>query len=592
MAATIEVKYFNTFWVKKTVSKDYISSGSSNIINSPNFNGLPFYVWNSSTATTRYLNFYDGTNAKSAPKGDVSSSQDNNWFIEEARIKGDFNGTSTDYGVKAYLVNKDYIARIRENKVIYSGLFNSATNTNETNVFSEATNITFTCPPEYGSIQKLYASDTKLHIFQENKVSRAPIDKDMIYAADGQGTPVSTNTLVIGEINPYVGEYGISTNPESFDYFGNRMYFSDKNRNVVLRLSNDGLTEISQYGMADFFRDRLSEIKSGVIVSEVENTVDGQVPTINSTVPYYPTPQPIGVGEPYLFKSSAGPGDDYTNVPIGASIFINGQETGCYVESVDDTASPPRIKITDLIPFYFAAGSVITFRLNRKDKILGAYDVYNDNYLISIQKFNSNYNTLVFDEKAQGWVTFYDYKPSLAESLFNRFYSTASGGLWVHNSELVSRNSFYGSDAAKSSIEFIFNDQPSVVKVFKTINYEGTNGWEVATVESDQTGKIANPAGAWEDFTDTIAVIKSYNEGSYIEGGVTYRAGFDLKENRYVANVVNNTPAQVGEVIIGNQASGIKGYFTTVKIQTDNTTDPGGMKELFMVGSEFVPSSY
>ena len=76
----------------------------------------------------------------------------------------------------------------------------------------------------------------------------------MIYAADGQGTPVSTNTLVIGEINPYVGEYGISTNPESFDYFGNRMYFSDKNRNVVLRLSNDGLTEISQYGMADFFQ--------------------------------------------------------------------------------------------------------------------------------------------------------------------------------------------------------------------------------------------------------------------------------------------------------------------------------------------------
>ena len=52
----------------------------------------------------------------------------------------------------------------------------------------------------------MYASDTKLHIFQENKISRAPVDKDMIYAADGQGTPVSTNTLVIGEINPYVGE--------------------------------------------------------------------------------------------------------------------------------------------------------------------------------------------------------------------------------------------------------------------------------------------------------------------------------------------------------------------------------------------------
>ena len=35
----------------------------------------------------------------------------------------------------------------------------------------------------------------------------------------------------------------------------------------------------------------------------------------------------------------------------------------------------------------------------------------------------------------------------------------------------VFKNSFYGSDPFTSSITFIFNDQPSVVKVFKTINY-------------------------------------------------------------------------------------------------------------------------
>ena len=589
MAATIEVKYFNTFWVKKTVSRDFTPNGTSDVKVLPNFNGLPFYSYNAASASTRYLNFYDGSNSNTALKGDVNSVQSQNWFIEESRIKGDFNGVSTDYGVKAYIVNKDYVPRIRQNKVIYSGLFNSATNTNETNVFSEATNITFTCPPEYGSIQKLYASDTKLHIFQENKVSRAPVDKDMIYAADGQGTPVSTNTLVIGEINPYVGEYGISTNPESFDYFGNRIYFSDKNRNVVLRLSNDGLTEISQYGMADFFRDKLSEINSERRLIEITDTVDGQVPAVTNPPSYPPFTTPVP-GQPYIFKTIAGPNDNYNNVPIGASIFINGKDTGLFVKAVN--ASGGTIETGGLCPFYFGPGSVLTLKYYAKDKIIGAYDVYNDNYLISLQKVDGTYHTLVFDEKSQGWVTFYDYKPILADSLFNRFYSTSGGFLWAHNSDFVPRNSFYGADAAKSSIEFIFNDQPSVVKVFKTINYEGTNGWEVATVESDQTGKIANPSGAWEDFTDTIAVIKSYNEGSYIEGGVTYRAGFDLKENRYVANVVNNTPAQVGEVIIGNQASGIKGYFTTVKIQTDNTTDPGGMKELFMVGSEFVPSSY
>ena len=202
--------------------------------------------------------------------------------------------------------------------------------------------------------------------------------------------------------------------------------------------------------------------------------------------------------------------------------------------------------------------------------------------------------TLSFDEQVLGWPSRFTYNPEQAFSIKSKFYTVKQGKIWQHNYEQagVATRSKYYDVYSPSSITFVFNPSVSASKVFKTINYEGTNGWEVITVESDQTGKIANPAGAFENFTDTIAVIKSYNEGSYIEGGVTYRAGFDLKENRYVANVVNNTPAQVGEVIIGNQASGIKGYFTTVKIQTDNTTDPGGMKELFMVGSEFVPSSY
>ena len=591
MAATIEVKYFNTYWVKKTVSQDYDQGTNADILNAPNYNGVPFYSWNSSSASTRYLNFYNGTDNPGAPKGDVDNTNTENWFIEEARVKGDFNAAFTDYGVKAYLENKDYVSRVRENKVIYSGLFNSATNVNETNVFSEATNITFTCPPEFGSIQKLYSSDTKLHIFQENKVSRAPLDKDMIYAADGQGTPVSTNTLVIGEINPYVGEYGISTNPESFDYFGNRMYFSDKNRNVVLRLSNDGLTEISQYGMADFFRDKLSEITSDKQTIIVQDTVDSQVPPISAPPgPPYPTLPPLVLGGYRLEKAIAGPSDNYDNVPIGSRILINGNETGVYVKSVDSANG--RIYTTDLVPEYFAPGSTIQFVTYAQDKIMGVYDVYNDNYLISIQKYNGEYHTLVYDEKAAGWVTFYDYKPINADSMFNRFYTTNNDSIWVHNSENVQRNSFYGASPVKSSIKFIFNDQPSVVKVFKTLNYEGSNGWEAALIESDPTGQLLTAAGSWSNLQDTTAVIRSYDEGYYVESGIPYRAGFDLKENKYTANVINNSAAQVGEVIIGQQASGIKGYFTTVILQTDDTTAVGNTKELFSVGTEYVISSY
>ena len=74
--------------------------------------------------------------------------------------------------------------------------------------------------------------------------------------------------------------------------------------------------------------------------------------------------------------------------------------------------------------------------------------------------------------------------------------------------------------------------------------------------------------------------------------GVTYRAGFNRKENKYVANLISSSVARPGEIIFGNQVSGIKGYIATVKVSTDTNTDSGGMKELFSVSSNFVLSSY
>ena len=69
-------------------------------------------------------------------------------------------------------------------------------------------------------------------------------------------------------------------------------------------------------------------------------------------------------------------------------------------------------------------------------------------------------------------------------------------------------------------------------------------------------------------------------------------AGFVRKENKYVANLINATPSTQGEVIFGNQMSGIKGYFTTVTISTDDSTAVGEVKELFAVSSEYVQSAY
>ena len=471
MAATIEVKYFNSFLLRKAVPA---------AINNP--------IWNGSTGIPTAIGGF---------QRDATTGPDS-WVIEEARIRGGYNNTNVDYGVKAYLVEDEPNAVDRGNSLIYSGIFNSRTGINDTNVFSVGADITKSADPANGTIQKLYAEDTNLIIFQESKVSRALIDKDAIYSAEGGGSITNVNTT-IGTIQPYAGNFGISRDPGSFATYGYRKYFSDKDRNAVLRLSMDGLTEISTYGMYDYFRDEFARI------------------------------------------------DTLTN----------------------------------------------------EGDIIGGWDIYNKQYVLSTHPATGNtsngYNTLTFDESVKGWTSFFSYKPDQVLSLRSDFYSLYNGKLWKHYSEDVNRGNFYNTDNS-TSIQFVFNPKVSMSKVFKTINYEGSNGWQVTSFDSDETGPdLLN--NNWSSNFDTANIkdkptVYSYDEGVYTEGGVKYRVGFNRKENKYHANLVNNTAARQEEVLFGNSMTGVKGYFSTVTVSTDATTDPGGLKELFAVSSNYSESSY
>ena len=483
MAAIIEVKYFNSFLLRKTVT--------------------------ASNATPPYEPVWYKTSG-------LQNEASRNWIIEESRIRGGYNNTSVDFGAKAYLVANTNKGSIRSSGLIYSGIFNSRTGVNNTNQFPVGEEITRSLDPSNGSIQKLYAENTNLTILQENKVSRALIDKDAIYSAEG-GAITTSGSQVIGQVVPYAGEYGISKNPESFAVYGYRKYFTDKNRNAVLRLSSDGVTEISAYGMKDFFRDKFSEI--------------------------------------------------------------------------------------DLNSF-------------NEGKIIGGFDVHTKTYVVSLQNNNGiDYDTLAFDEQSKGWVSRYSYKPDNIFSLKNNFYSTFSGeagnltnnGLWKHHFG-NDYNKLYGQSVT-STVTSVFNPKVSLSKNFSTIGYEGSNGWQVNSFVSDATG-LDNGAS----YSDRAFPIKSYSEGEFIPSpsngqpiqpasyqsafGTTnppytkLRAGFNRKENKYVSNLKNNSPARPSEVIYGQSMSGIKGMFATVTFSADSTTDPTGKKELFVVSTNYTESSY
>jgi hypothetical protein len=689
MATIREVTYFNSFIVKKLVEANVNTGGGIAV-----WPGLP---WN----PNGYPTFPNRVSTDVYPVGDDDVYM---WYIEESRIRGGYNNDQVDLGVRAYIKETTDDELILSNGIIYSGLYNSTTGFNDTNVFSVAEKIQTQVDPRYGGIQKLYASNTNLVIFQNDKVSRALIDKDEIYTADGNALKTASS-LVIGSITQYSGEYGISDNPESFAFKGSRLYFSDKNRGAVMRLSTDGLTEISMYGMRDYFRDKLAAVSeqpelsslltlklyaanaglstifptnsiiaedsstglisnlelgmqfsssiygnSGVYVYSKQDvggltgalTITNNVPALSGGPASYTLTE--GSGGFTTSRGSSGqssativvvvdgagavssvtatvPGTFYS---VGDVISINTDNIGTISVPPGDPAQIGFLTVTiiesNLTNISTTAKRLIfdrtltlpsgvtpanedfSFYKLINDKIVGGYDNYYDNYVVSIQDgATSAYDTLSFADSVNGWTSLWDYKPAFMDTINSVYYSIEGGNVWKHYDDSVinNRGYLYGT-YYPTSVQLSFNPIASISKNFNTINYEGTNGWQVDYFLSDKTGPTVINAET-NNYKDETSSVYSYDEGVYTEGGVIRRVGFNRKENKYVANLINKGAlisgtnqnvsfGQPGQVVPGSSMSGIKGFFATVKLRTDNTTELGGLKTLFIVSSNFVKS--
>jgi len=513
MAAIIELKYFNTFWLKKLKDvTDIVPESNTSITYASNV-GKTFQTGgglNTGIGVGQQVTIQDGANTYRSyvsfinsdiefvagdtpdfvitPSTSISfgkiinfdripiaytpGNNATDWMIEESRIRGGYNNVSVDFGVKAYLVEDEPKQSHKFSSLIHSGIFNSRTGVNQTNQFSVGEDITRTVDPANGSIQKLYAEDTNLIIFQENKVSKSLIDKDAIYSAEGNASVTSRN-LVIGQNVAFAGEYGISKDPESFAVNGYRKYFTDRNQNVVCRLSMDGITVISDYGMTDYFRDKLS------------------------------------------------------------------------------TAAP---------------------------NIIGGWDAHNKQYTLSMPKSEDGFDTLSFDERSKGWVSFFDYEPGQIISLNNEYFTTRLGKIYKHYvfaDNTTTRGVFYG-ETKNSSVTFVFNGAPSMVKNFQTINYEGDSGWKMDSFKTNTDTTLPITSSVF------VTTLEQMQNSLLINR-------FKLKEDKYYADLVNGTPSQNGEVVWGSSSSGVKGFFGEVTMSINNSNV--GKKELFAVSTGFVKSS-
>ena len=175
--------------------------------------------------------------------------------VESTRVADDFNKPIYGKGVRvSSILKKAFKEETRQSDLIFSGIINSRTDINNSNQFIIAENITKSINPRHGSIQKLFARDGELLTLCEDKCFQILADKDALFNADGNAQLTATNN-VLGQVVPFAGEFGISKNPESFVSYGFRSYFTDKSRGAVIRLSRNGLTEISEQGLSNYFED-------------------------------------------------------------------------------------------------------------------------------------------------------------------------------------------------------------------------------------------------------------------------------------------------------------------------------------------------
>ena len=61
--------------------------------------------------------------------------------------------------------------------------------------------------------------------------------------------------------------------------------------------------------------------------------------------------------------------------------------------------------------------------------------------------------TLTFSEGIKGWPSFYSYQPEYIKGMNQFLYTFKNGNLYVHNSNSVDRNNFYGLDCLGLYIE-------------------------------------------------------------------------------------------------------------------------------------------
>ena len=426
--------------------------------------------------------------------------------VESDRIRDDFNAITIGKGVRVSTVFEDvYAEEILPNRFIYSQLYNSSSGVNRLNQFIIADSITKDVNPSHGSIQLIRSRDTDLIALCEDKCFRVQANKDALFTANGD-PQVTASFNVLGQVIPYVGEYGISKNPESFAQYGFRAYFTDKERGVVLRLSRDGLSEVSAAGMSDYFSDKLGSSTGSIFGSYDDKKNSYNLSFSDDTISFNERVNGWTSRKSFIPEGGLSLNNDY---------------------------------------FTFKSGKIYKHHSNSSSSVF-----YLEEAIVASHRVGSDYEFIIATANAN--ISVNDYvvgkgipdNVRISSKLGNNttFYLNtiiATGAILAGEKLHFSPTPIY--DKVKSTVKFIINEAINEVKRFKNISYEGDLAWEIDTISTNEhTGTL-----------DTAGFIKK--EGKYYSS---------LKGSNASASTLNAEEFNVQGLGLVNSVSGSVLTFT------------------------------
>lgn len=176
--------------------------------------------------------------------------------------------------------------------------------------------------------------------------------------------------------------------------------------------------------------------------------------------------------------------------------------------------------------------------------------------------------TITFDEKVKGWTSFHSFNPDFMQGMNNSFYSFKDGDLYVHNSNNVPRNTFYGAQYP-SKISMMVNDSPSDIKELQAVSLEGNTSWEalitayISGIEDNMKSSIKEiefikKEGIWYAYARRNESTLSFDSKStYGIGVVTSIVGNVVKVNGGNATITSgdliirgSDLAPIGDIVV------------------------------------------